>query len=107
MPSSAAAKELARVLNLSLDEIFAVTDSPRDLPLRRPRLMRANDHPPARQEIVSEVVRLIEELPADSRLQALADVQFQLMQNLVDDQVRGRDADRQPASTTLRDGKAL
>ena len=99
MPSSAAAKELARVLNLSLDEIFAVTDSPRDLPPPSSAPDVSNDHPPARQEIVSEVVRMIQALPADSRLQALADVQVQVMQNLVEDHVRGRDADRQPVSS--------
>lgn len=97
MPSAAAAKRLAKALNLSLDEIFDAT-APATRKTQSSVTGADTEGERTSLEIVREIVDLIEALPPETRLQALSEVQTRLMQNLVNASIRRNEAGRSTAS---------
>ena len=94
VPSGAAAKKLAAVLGLSLDDIFATTDQSTRQSTETAATEISTERGRTPPEIVRETVNLLEELPPDIRLQALSEVQTQVMKNLVNASIRRNEAER-------------
>ncbi|MDN7121472.1 helix-turn-helix domain-containing protein [Nocardioides sp. ChNu-153] len=91
LPSAKHQPMLSKVLGMSLDELFGVTD---DLPVEPLRMSAppTRTAPRRRGATMDEAVELatqeIEALPVSVRLEALAQVQLRVMQGVTTDQAR-------------------
>jgi transcriptional regulator with XRE-family HTH domain len=90
LPSAKHQPVLAKVLGISLDDLFGITDEHLAAELAAP-LMSSSSAPRRRstvEDVVESATREIESLPASVRLEALTQVQLRVMQGVATDQAR-------------------
>lgn len=87
LPSAKHQVTLARVLGMSLDDLFATAES---LPVMRSASAPARGARPSIDEAIDRAVHELETLPASVRLEALSRVQMQVMAGVVDDRSRNQ-----------------
>ncbi|MEN8601942.1 helix-turn-helix domain-containing protein [Microbacterium rhizosphaerae] len=87
LPSSKHQPMFARVLGMSLDELFGTVESAPPLRAEHPITGAPR---PSREEAIERAVRELETLPASVRLEALAQVQMKVMAGIVEDRSRTR-----------------
>lgn len=92
LPSSRHHVALAKVLGMSLDELFGAEDAPVMLALSSMKAFSLDEAPPARrpgfEEVVDRAVQELESLPASVRLEALTQVQLHVMRSMTEDRPR-------------------
>ena len=100
LPSAKHHVILARVLGMSLDELFGAEDAPR-IPVRSQVFARVagplgdvtasrSRRRPSIDEAIEHAAQELEALPASVRLEALSRVQLRIMQSVAEDQARQR-----------------
>ncbi|HEY1135448.1 MAG TPA: helix-turn-helix transcriptional regulator [Nocardioides sp.] len=88
LPSAKHQPVLAKVLGISLDDLFGITDEHLAPELAAPLLSSAPRRRSTVDEAVESATRAIESLPASVRLEALTQVQLRVMQGVATDQAR-------------------
>ena len=91
LPSTKHQVVLAKVLGMSLDELFGTGDDLPQAPLRLAGSAPARRHRSTIDEAIEHAAQEIEALPASVQLDALSRIQLRIMQNVADDQAKQRD----------------
>lgn len=87
LPSAKHQLILAKVLGMSLDELFGTEDELPQAPMRRTSSQRRRRRPSI-DEAIEHATQEIEALPASVRLEALSRIQLRIMQSVAEDQAK-------------------
>lgn len=90
LPSTKHQVLLARVLGMSLDELFGTEDELPRASVRAQSPVTSRTRLPSIDEAIEHAAQEIEALPASVRLEALSRVQLRIMQSVAEDQSRQR-----------------
>ena len=90
LPSARHQVILAKVLGMSLDELFGTDDDLPQAPLRAAGSAPSRRHRSTIDEAIEHAVQEIEALPASVQLDALSRIQLRIMQNVAEDQAKQR-----------------
>lgn len=88
LPSAKHQPVLAKVLGISLDDLFGITDEHVAAEPSAPLMSSAPRRRSTVDEVVESATLAIESLPASVRLEALTQVQLRVMQGVATDQAR-------------------
>ena len=88
LPSTKHQVILAKVLGMSLDELFGTEDELPNAPTRRPASARRRR--PSIEEAIEHAAQEIEALPASVRLEALSRIQLRIMQSVTEERAKQR-----------------
>ena len=88
LPSTKHQVILAKVLGMSLDELFGTEDEVPKAPMRLGASAVRHRRRPTIDDATEHAVQEIEALPASVRLQALSRIQLRIIQSVADDQAK-------------------
>jgi transcriptional regulator with XRE-family HTH domain len=90
LPSTKHQVILAKVLGMSLDELFGTDEDLPQAPMRLQASAPSRRRRPTIDDAIEHAAQEIEALPASVRLEALSRIQLRIMQSVAEDQVKQR-----------------